>query len=52
MKPTLAAAPAFQHADLHALHRLLRDGAGKGCQQRSGGCAGKDWKTAHEEISG
>ena len=52
MKPTLDAAPAFQHADLYALHRLLRAGGGKGCQQRSGGSAGKNWKTAHEEISG
>ena len=36
------AAAAFEDADLHALHRLLRMGAGEGCDQHGDGDTGKD----------
>jgi hypothetical protein len=46
------AAAAFENADLYALHRLLRMGAGKGRNQHGGGDAAKNVGTTHEGISG
>ena len=46
------AAAAFENADLHALHRLLRAGADDGCGQHGEGGTGKDEEATHEEISG
>jgi hypothetical protein len=43
---------AFEDADLHALHRLLRLGAGERSNQCGGGYTGKKDGRVHEEISG
>jgi hypothetical protein len=51
-KTDAGSAAAFQNADLHALHRLLRGGSRDRRDEQGDGRAGQDEEATHEEISG